>query len=456
MFICSFEPLSKAKAGISAEAPIKAPALPRKLKKKVPQPSISSLSDITASLGSVTASPDVSSTAASGSQPYRRRHGKLHTARVDFLLKKYLGQTNEEQITEESSTTVISPLKGEISSQRPAEQIAKPNDIDALTETLSQPIPAADPAPTPETVTKIEVPPVPLKRIMQVKDEQDAAIREMQHTPRPFYAKPVPLAVAMTSRVRLSSDENATKIPSISQGGQLNGDKPTSRPSLTTNRGGTSSTDRENCPDPSLQSPPLTARSVPPSTTEPRYAMMVADSVLRRYNGGGSEKNEKLETPEESGLQRWPSWPGQSVEEGEANVMQSLRPQSARPRRSNPSQSPVHLAEIEEAPEEVEEIISEESSADEIEELRQETQDSDEITEKGSESDAEEDVAEDEGEEVNEIVDTFEDQLEGGVAGSDDVNEESEDSEPEPESSSLVMRPQAFFVQTGDSDEDEE
>ena len=434
---------------------------------------------------------------AMDSQSYRRRHGKMHTARVDFLLKKYLGETDGAQTPPEVSTGT-SPLRnltavsvppaqstttipvaaaatiGEKISEQKEETMPKEESIAALPAAQISLPAAVDHAP----VVIKPAADFPIKKIMQVKDEQDAAIRELQHVPLPFYAKPVPLSVAMTSRMRLPSNESTLPIPSIAQTNHVAAEKSCARSSIASNNGGNSSVDRENChlmAPMEFSSPPLTARHVPPSTSEPRYAMMMADSVLRRYSGiKDHEKIDKVETSaknavpvanNDGGLVRLPSWPaGGRIQEGEANALQHLRPVSARPQRSTPSQPHNNLSEIEEAPEEIEEHEEEEESEAEFGHqgfravVRQETQES--VTEKVTEhgNDTEDDI-EAEGQKEGIVEDEvgassvyLSEFRTSARAALNSALDGKESEKPE----TISMRPQGFFIDIGDSEEDEE
>jgi len=92
-----------------------------------------------------------------------------------------------------------------------------------------------------------------LKPIMQAKSEQDAVIRSLQHAPRTLHAKPVPLAVAER---RLD--------PQQKQG--------SCTPSSTA------------ADEKMARNEVFIPRPVPISSSEPLYAMMKADSVLKKLS----------------------------------------------------------------------------------------------------------------------------------------------------------------------------
>ena len=97
-----------------------------------------------------------------------------------------------------------------------------------------------------------------LKRIMQVKTEQDIAIKELTETPRPFHARSIPLEVATVEEGSVAAAVVAVK--------------------------------EETNAEEKIQ----VGRPVPLSVIEPRYAMMVADTVLKKYGGAmGEEEGDK-------------------------------------------------------------------------------------------------------------------------------------------------------------------
>ena len=164
--------------------------------------------------------------------PPRRRQGHVHSSRVEELLRKYLGD------------------------DAPGATAAARSPSRVLTKSASVPVTVA------ETVDILPGEGVALhylamaqarknglKSIMQVKSEQDAAIKELQSAPRTFIAKPVPLAVAER------------------QGGQPQRPAPAAPAVVVA--------------EPAV---PFMALPVPLFTAEPRYAMLVADAQLRRYS----------------------------------------------------------------------------------------------------------------------------------------------------------------------------
>lgn len=132
--------------------------------------------DLSAALGSVL--PELRTAAdVTPALPHRRRIGRAHTARVDALLRKYL-------------------------EQQAGPDVGAAPDLDLIH------LEPGSPPPGPVAGATVKASPRPaqgrppgggarmVKSIMQVKGEQDAAIRELQHAPRTFRATPVPLAVA--------------------------------------------------------------------------------------------------------------------------------------------------------------------------------------------------------------------------------------------------------------------
>jgi hypothetical protein len=259
---------------------------------------------------------------------HRRQHGKLHTTRVELLLTKYLQNTSDVVINGQQQ------IKGAEKATRVGEPAAAAT---VITQALSTPRIHKRPENFQKRATK---------SIMQVKGEQDAAVRALQHGPRQFHAKPIPLEVA-TPRLE--------------------------KPPIITNTGMVATSTGSNIERTSINLSPrgsMSAKSVPPSTTEPRYALLVADSVLRRYSAGNQKTACEYATEDSNstagGLQKWLSWPAGQGEQNESAVhlQQSVaggspqRPQSARARRR--SQSPVSTNQlpdiVEEGPEQLKEF----------------------------------------------------------------------------------------------------
>lgn len=333
-FYCSFELLSELKLShgkkggkqgtkqpLSGKTQKKAPAASRK-----PHSASSALATVTCN-DYASSSNEVESSSienALAASHHRGQHAKLHTTRVEFLLKKYLKDPSEVLNTDQ---------KHEAESGQAG--VAEHGVVDT----------AATSAPRlkkrPETFNKRAT-----KSIMQVKSEQDAAVRALQHAPRQFYATPIPLEVAAPCLNKpcvetvLSSTERKSVDTSVSinlspRGSQISRAKP-----------------------------------VPQSTTEPRYALLVADSVLRRYSADNQSTEEKTAGSEPIiGLQKFTSCPaGLEIQNESAVHLQTAveiggtspqRPQSACSRRR--SQSPVgntnQLPDIaEEGPEQLKEF----------------------------------------------------------------------------------------------------
>lgn len=252
-------------------------------------------------------SPSLGASAAG----HRRQYGKLHTTRVEFLLKKYL---------QDPSDVLINGQEQELDSAIPAEGQVRPPACAAAALIPPSPRYKKHPENFPKRATK---------SIMQVKGEQDAAVRAMQHAPRQFHAKTIPLEVAAprglkkptTSVTSVSAEIAITSQKNIIEGISI---KLTPRGSIS-------------------------SKTVPPSTTEPRYALLVADSVLRRYSAvnQASLDNSIGDTfgASSGGLQKWLSWPARNEDQNEPSAhlqpgaQLPQRPQSARLRRG--SQSPV-------------------------------------------------------------------------------------------------------------------
>ena len=124
--------------------------------------------------------------------PDRRHIGRARTSRVDILLQKYLQQQAETvaapdvlQPPPPGSAPEASGAEGVLASAGAARMAdaADAHGVQKCCEAvLGRERSAAGAA--------------KVKTIMQVKGEQDAAIRELQHAPRKFRATPVPLAVA--------------------------------------------------------------------------------------------------------------------------------------------------------------------------------------------------------------------------------------------------------------------
>ena len=274
-------------------------------------------------------------TATSQQPPHRRQHGKLHTTRVEFLLKKYLQDPADVVVNGENQISVAGTAG--IADERGLSATGAALASGSVAQTL--PFPHLQ---KPEHNFQKRT----TKSIMQVKGEQDAAVRALQHAPRQFRAKPIPLEVA-TPRLEKPIVVTAT------------------------NSAATENIVLSTCKTSTVDISPrgsISAKSVPPSTTEPRYALLVADSVLRRYSAG-NQANEENTTAEDSkagnnltgGLQKWLSWPAGQEDQGEGQVHQqtssSPRPQSARPRRRSQSPGASHLPDIvEEAPEQLKEF----------------------------------------------------------------------------------------------------
>ena len=311
-FSCSFQPISVCKSDqnkslndTATPPPKKAAKLPRK--KLAPAPSTDAAIDMDATPDDLISSADSSHrpAAAATAPSHRRQLGKLHTTRVEYLLQKYLGEEAKDVLGAKTSSSTISPAVEQ-------ENISVFNTSAVSVLTSKKKV--------------VQVPRREIKSIMQVKSEQDAAVRELQHAPRQFHAKPVPLSCA---------------------------------------------TPRDPLPAPTISVPPkkdveelveVRAKPVPPATSEPRYALLVADSVLRRYGASNEEENNAFAAAAaaagvapDSGLQKWMSWPGgqdqvqqQQQEWGEAAPFLK-RPQTARPgRRSNVDGTHVLLPGIEE------------------------------------------------------------------------------------------------------------
>ncbi len=257
---------------------------------------------------------------------HRRQHGKLHTTRVEFLLKKYL-QDPSDALVNGQPQQINHAGKHALAGDSAA---AHANTTAAAT------LPSPRLQKRPENFNKRAT-----KSIMQVKGEQDAAVRALQHAPRQFYAKPIPLEVAAPRLEKPTIAGTAVEVV------------------LTTTR----KSDVEHTYVNISPRGSISAKSVPPSTTEPRYALLVADSVLRRYSAGNQTAEER--DVKDNGLQKWMSCPAGSEDQNEAAAhLQSantspLRPQSARPRRR--SQSPVMNSTplpdiVEEMPEQLKEF----------------------------------------------------------------------------------------------------
>lgn len=204
--------------------------------------------------------------------------------------------------------------------------------------------PAAEPVPIhalPPATKSVPLPVPGLKRISQVKTEQDAALASIKAAPRQFRARPVPLVVAEMrfSAVTVTATAGATVLQE-----EVNAVAPRRRSSANKGAGQEGGEGGEQ----------WRARAVPPASAEPRYAEIVADSVLRRYShgeipGGGDQGK---------GMQKWPSWPGEQAEgaaqQAAATAPPPLRPQSARPRGSSAGgQHVLYLPEIVEEGEDI-------------------------------------------------------------------------------------------------------
>jgi hypothetical protein len=261
--------------------------------------------DAASSLAEVESPPPGASAAG-----HRRQNGKLHTKSVEFLLKKYL---------QDPSDVLINEQKQDVDDAGPAEgQVLSP--ASAATALIpSSPSFNKHPKNFQKRATK---------SIMQVKGEQDAAVRALQHAPRQFYAKPIPLEVA-APRLEKSTTSVASASAEI----------------VVTSR-------KNNIERISINLSPsafLSSKTVPLSTTEPRYALMVADSVLRKYSAviqeSAENRIEDTTGASNGGLQKFLSWParieGQNESSAHLQTAAQLpqRPQSAHPRRG--SQSPV-------------------------------------------------------------------------------------------------------------------
>jgi len=286
--------------------------------------------DAASSLTEVKSPPPGASTAG-----HRRQHGKLHTNRVEFLLKKYL---------QDPSDVLMNEKKKDVDNAEPAEeQVFSPASVATA---LVRPSPSFKKHP--DNFQKRST-----KSIIQVKGEQDAALRALQHAPRQFYAKPVPLEVA-APRLEKPTTSVTTVPAEIVITSQKN----------NIERIGINLSPRGF----------ISSKPVPPSTTEPRYALLVADSVLRKYGTANQTSAENCikDTVNASsgGWQKLLTWHAQNEDQNEDEnessahlqtvVQLPQRPQSARLRRG--SQSPIlsnnELSDIdEEDPDELNEYF---------------------------------------------------------------------------------------------------
>ena len=169
----------------------------------------------------------------------RNTRSRSHAARIDALLRKYLGS---EVMTPSESTTV-----GEIQQGGPTGPGT--DGPEALARG------------TPLTTRGSSIPIPGLKRIVQVKTEQDTALRALRNGngPRLFRAKPLPLTLLRKVGVGNAGSTvraNSAMVKQEAKAPQESGNE-------------------------TLQ--PFKATPVPRSTSEPLYALMAAASQLKQY-----------------------------------------------------------------------------------------------------------------------------------------------------------------------------
>lgn len=184
--------------------------------------------------------------------------------RISALLQKYLNPSSNTPTTTEATSTapasdaasVLPTLKAKLAKRRQKTPVSDTPTV-AETQQTSVPQTASEIVPSPRQLEAAVLGannrdrPAKKKTIMQVKTEQDRAIKELQHASRQFKANPIPLSVAEPKLVKVVG-----------------------------NTTGGASTASENSVFSTINYKP-NPTAIPESTMEPRYALMVAENVLK-------------------------------------------------------------------------------------------------------------------------------------------------------------------------------
>lgn len=181
--------------------------------------------------------------------PERQRNSRSqsHAAMIDALLRKYLGS----EVISALQTTTSLPMKfgGKTGS-----------GIGDHDRTITCGATCACTDADPITTMGITVPYSGLKRLLQVKTAQDTALRALRTAPRTFRARPLPLTL-LNRKVGGADGPSSKEVNS------------------------TLSLQEAEIPPESGNDPlpPFRANPVPPSTSEPLYTLMMAESQLKQY-----------------------------------------------------------------------------------------------------------------------------------------------------------------------------
>jgi hypothetical protein len=131
-----------------------------------------------------------------------------------------------------------------------------------------------------------------VKSVMQVKSEQDLALIAAAAAPRPFYAAPVPLAVAEPRWAEMAAARDARLAAQHAERAEAlrAGQVPFSfdaRDAAAAAERAAAAAARAAAPPEPLVRAAHRAAPLPPATSEPRWAILVADEVLRRAQLSG-------------------------------------------------------------------------------------------------------------------------------------------------------------------------
>jgi hypothetical protein len=131
-----------------------------------------------------------------------------------------------------------------------------------------------------------------VKSVMQVKGEQDLALAAAAAAPRRFYAAPVPLAVAeprwaemAAAREAWLAAQHAERAETL-RAGQAPFSFDARDAAAAAERAAAAAARAAAAPEPLVRAL-YRAAPLPPATSEPRWAIMVADEALRRAALGG-------------------------------------------------------------------------------------------------------------------------------------------------------------------------